>query len=144
MSDQLRRYGNEVWDRFFDFIAPCNESLTQQEVRTELQRRGIDVRPVVTRVQQALEARRARESLAAAKAKRTAIERRVKSVVAPPGESLRASLDQLVSQLPASFQGAYFHKLTKAQTDADLQSLFEDIHRLEALEEDDDAGTDGE
>jgi hypothetical protein len=144
MSDQLRRYGNEVWDRFFDFIAPCNENLTQQEVRAELQRRGIDVRPVVARVQQALESRRARESLAAAKLKRATVEQRVRGVVAPPGESLRASLDQHVARLSEPYQAAYFHKLSKAQTDADLQSLLEDLHRLEALEEDDDGGTDGE
>ena len=49
---------------------------------------------------------------------------------------LRERLQSLIGQkLQGSVQAAYFRKLEHAATDDDLQSLLEDIHRLEALQE---------
>lgn len=143
MSDKLRQYSNEVWDRFFDFISPCDDHQTRQEVQADLQQQGIDVRPAVARVKQALEARRARERLAAARTKRVGLIGSIKGMAIPIGQSLRGSLEEAIARMSGNQQAAYYHKLNKAQSEQDLQSLFEDLCRLEALEEDDDGGPDG-
>lgn len=151
MSGNLRRYSDEVWDRFFDFVFPCEDSLSRQEVQAELQRRRIDVRPALSRVKEALEARRARETLAAARETRLGLTARVSGLAAPigdvpsPGPELRASLQQIISQLSGNEQAAYYHKLEKAASDQDLKSLLDDLHRLDLLNKDeDDGGTSGQ
>jgi len=141
MSSNLRQYSDQVWDRFFDFVFPCDELLTRQEVQAELQRHGVDVRPAIARVREALDAKRAREALDAARQRRSSILKTAQDVTAPVGQALRQSLQQIISRLSGSEQAAYFRKLETAASDGDMQSLLEDLHRLDAISKDDqDAG----
>lgn len=146
MNTDLRRYSDEVWDKFFDFVFPCEDGLTRKEVQAELQRRAIDVRPAVSRVKEALEARRARESLEAERDARAGILAKVHDVnplsrqTSPVAPALRVSLQHIISQLSGDQQAAYYHKLEKAASDDDLRSLVDDLHRLDALEQGDDNG----
>ncbi|MGD0769924.1 MAG: hypothetical protein ABSB42_17200 [Tepidisphaeraceae bacterium] len=136
MSYNLRQYSDEVWDRFFDFVFPCDEKLTRQEVQAELQRQGIDARPAIARVREALEARRAREALTFARESRSDLLTKAKNVSAPVGQALRETLRQIISRLSGSEQAAYFHKLERAASEDDMQSLLEDLHRLDAISKD--------
>jgi hypothetical protein len=90
----------------------------------------------LAKVRLALQATEARAGLEAARAERPKLMERIKQVVAPVAEGLREHLQTLIGQrLQGSVQAAYFRKLEHAATDEDLQSLLEDIYRLEALQE---------
>jgi predicted TIM-barrel fold metal-dependent hydrolase len=135
MSD-LKKVPNPVWDRFFEFVFPCDEQLTRTEVQSELRRLGIDVKRAVSRVHQALASSKAREDLDIAKANRAQVMQKLEHFAAPVVEGLRENLRALIAQrFQGTVQAAYFRKLETAASDADLQSLLEDIHRLEALSE---------
>jgi hypothetical protein len=135
MAD-LKKYSDPIWDRFFGFVFPDDEPAMREEVQKELQRLGLDVKKAVARVQLALQATQARADLKGARAERPRLMERIKQVVAPAVEGLREHLQSLIGQkLQGSVQAAYFRKLEQAATDDDMQSLLEDIYRLEALEE---------
>lgn len=136
MSGELRHYSDEVWDRFFDFVLACDKGLSRDEIRAELKRRGIDAAPAFARVKEALEAVKAREALQHAKIARSSALAKLRPVSAAPGQSLRSTLQELIGRLTGQQQAAYFHKLEKAATDNDLQSLLEDLHRLEDFDSD--------
>lgn len=131
MSGELQHYSDEVWDRFFDFVLACDKGLSRDEVQAELKRKGIDTAAAFARVKEALEAVKAREALAHAKIARSSSLAKLRPVKAAPGQSLRSTLQELIGQLTGQQQAAYFHKLEKAATDNDLQSLLEDLHHLE-------------
>lgn len=135
MAD-LKKFPDPIWDRFFGFVFPDDEPVTREEVQQELQRLGLDVKRAVARVQLALQATQARADLEAARAERPRLMERLRQVVAPVAGGLREHLQALIGQkLQGSVQAAYFRKLEHAATDDDLQSLLEDIYRLEALQE---------
>ncbi len=135
MAD-LTKFPDPIWDRFFGFVFPDDEPATREEVQQELQRLGLDVKRAVARMQLALQATQARADLEAARAERPRLMERIKQVVAPVAGGLREHLQSLIGQkLQGSVQAAYFRKLEHAATDDDLQSLLEDIYRLEALQE---------
>ena len=142
MSD-LKKFTDPVWDRFFDFAFPCDEPMTRLEVQDELRRLGIDVKPAINKVHQALKSARAQTELGAAKARRSTIMEKMKQIVAPTVEGLRDNLRALIStRFQGTTQAAYFRKLESAASEPDLQSLFEDIHKLEAFsDESNDDGT---
>jgi hypothetical protein len=50
----LNEYGNEVWDRFFDFIADDAVELSRDEVKAELREAGIDMAPAYERLRKLL------------------------------------------------------------------------------------------
>lgn len=140
MAD-LKKYPDQVWDRFFGFVFPDDEPATREEVQRELQRLGLDVKRAVARVQLALQATQARADLEAARAQRPKLMEKLSQVVAPMTAGLREHLQALIGQkLQGSVQAAYFRKLEHAATDDDLQSLLEDIYRLEAMQEGADDG----
>ena len=140
MAD-LKRYENSVWDRFFTFAFPEDELATRQQVQSELQRLGLDVRKAVSRVQLALQAKEARADLEAARSKRAGLTEKIKNAIVPLAGGLRERLQGIIGQqLHGAAQAAYFRKLEHAATDDDLQSLLEDLHRLEQLDKDEDDG----
>jgi hypothetical protein len=135
MAD-LSKHTEPTWERFFEFIYPCEESLTREEVQEDLRRLGIDVRNVVNRVQRALAASKGKAELAAARSRRASVLARLQQVAGPAGECLRDRLRGIIAgKTQGSLQAAYFRKLEAAATDEDLQSLLDDIHRLEAMSE---------
>lgn len=62
--NELDRYADEVWDRFFDFVCEPVSALSQEEVRNELTRCGLDITNAVSRVQRALATAKAKNELA--------------------------------------------------------------------------------
>ncbi|MBA4192166.1 MAG: hypothetical protein C0467_29675 [Planctomycetaceae bacterium] len=135
MSD-LKARPAPAWERFFEYLYPCDKEATRAEVREDLSRLGIDVRKAVDRVQKALAAAKGKAMLAEARTQRLSAVARLGQVVPSAPTGLRERLRGLIE---GKFQGteraAYFHKLEAAATDADLESLLTDIHRLEALSE---------
>ncbi len=132
--NKLDRYADEVWDRFFDFVSEPVSALSQEEVRDELTRYGLDITNAVSRVQRALATAKAKNELAAAREKRISIVEKLTSVVAPKIEGLRERLDEMIAgKLKGSVQAAYFRKLEGAADEDDLRRLMDDIERLDAL-----------
>ncbi|MCO6042703.1 hypothetical protein NG895_02175 [Aeoliella sp. ICT_H6.2] len=136
----LGRFGDDVWDRFFDEVTPSVEIMTPTEVDSELKKRGIDVTNAVARVHRAVASAKARAQLEQARNARPGIVKKLSGLVAPPVGSLRQTVNDLIAgRLHGSLQGAYFRKLEQAADENDLRALMEDIERLEALTEDNDA-----
>jgi DNA polymerase III delta prime subunit len=134
MSDP-HRYDNRVWDRFFDLLYPCDEAVTPETARAELQRAGIDMRRASSRLQQMIEAKRAQERLVQARASRAGVMDTMRGIVGPKVENLRASLDDFIGRnFSGEAQVAHYHKLQKAASEEDLQSLLDDLTRVTALE----------
>src|SRR5262249_56475132 len=61
----VERFDDSVWDRFFDFL--YGEGPSAQEAQERLRLLGIDVTPAVRKVQDALQASRARARFEAAR-----------------------------------------------------------------------------
>ena len=132
--NELDRYADEVWDRFFDFVSEPVSDLSQQEVSEDLMRCGLDITKAVSRVQRALATAKAKNELAIARKKRTSIVDKLTSVVAPKVDGLRERLDEMIAgKLKGSVQAAYFRKLEEAADEDDLRRLMDDIERLDAL-----------
>lgn len=139
MTRKIDEYSNEVWDHFFDFVAPPLEEMTIAEVRSELKARKIDTTKAMARVREAVATAKARAELEAARIKRPGIVERLSAVVAPKLEGLREQLDQVIAKsLQGEVQLAYFRKLQEAADEQDLSRLMDDIARLDALADDDD------
>ncbi|GMU82486.1 MAG: hypothetical protein IPM64_17005 [Phycisphaerales bacterium] len=132
---KLDQFDDRVWDRFFDFVTPDVEQMSISEVDAELRRAGIDIRPALARVNQALETRRARETLARARAERPSAIRRLAGTVLGQIDNARDRLESLIAaRVPAAQRAVYLRKLEKVATDADVESLLEDLARLEELD----------
>lgn len=144
MAD-LKRHPDPAWERFFEFLFPCavdsEERLTREEVQADLRRLGVDVTKAASRVQQAVLAAKGKAELANARAKRLGVMRGFNQVVVPSESNLRTRLKDIISgKFAGTEQALYFRKLETAATDEDLQSLLEDIHRLDAISEVEDGG----
>jgi hypothetical protein len=148
MSD-FSRFQTPAWDQFYDFVCDCEDELTDEQVREELRRRGIDTKRAFGKVQQALRSAKARAELEAAKRSRLTIlerVRRLKLKLPELGDSLddvkRALFDRLQGRIEV--QGTFFRKLEAAASEEDLRSLLEDAQLLDILgKEDPDDGTQG-
>ncbi len=134
MSD-LSRFADPVWDRFFDFVFAEDARLSRAEVQEELRRYGIDVGPAFARIQRALKAQDARDQLTRARSARAAALERFSQVVAPKAAALRESLRSMIERLSGEQQPVYLRKLEKAASDEDLQSLLDDLYRLESFDQ---------
>lgn len=133
-NDSLHNY--PVWDRLLELLYPCDENLTGEEVDAEIARLGIDMKPAFRRLHKIIEAQRAKAQFAVAKELRTTIGERIRDVVAPKFDDLRKRVSEFVGKMKGDkTQLAYFHKLEKAATEEDLQSLLDDLEKLEALKE---------
>ena len=135
MSDELR-HKYPVWDRFFLLLYPCNESVTNEEVDKELDRLGIDMQPAFQRLHKMIDVQRARTKLAGAGNIRASLCEKLQNLVAPRMEDLRNGVRSMIGKLKGDqMQMAYFHKLEGAATEEDLQSLLDDLEKLEAMQE---------
>jgi hypothetical protein len=138
MSD-LKRYDNEVWDKFFEFISSADEALTRAEVQADLRRLGIDITRAFGKVKLALQVNKAKADLEAARVQRPRLIQKLRQVVLHSVEKPREYFQKLIAEkVPGTLQPAYYRKLESAASDEDLKSLFEDIERLDALSEEPD------
>ncbi|MCC7333851.1 MAG: hypothetical protein IT422_02070 [Pirellulaceae bacterium] len=135
MSDDIR-YKYPVWDHLFTLLYPCDESVTNEEVKEDLARLGIDMKPAFQRLHKMIEVQRAKAQFASAKAKRATIGESIHGVVAPRFDDLRQRVNDFVGKMKGDeAQLAYFHKLESAASEEDLQSLLDDLEKLEAIQE---------
>ncbi len=135
MSDRTPYDSDRVWDRFFDLLYPCDEKVTPEVARAELQRVGVDMKRAYSRLHEMIEAKRAQQRLADARATRGSLLGTIRDVVGPTMENLGATLDDFIRRnFPGEQQAVHFHRLQKAASPEDLQSLLDDLTRLAALE----------
>lgn len=133
-SDSLHNY--PIWDRLFELLYPCDENLTDNEVDAEIARLGIDMKPAFRRLHKMIEAQRAKAQFATAKERRTAIAEQIRDVAAPRFDDLRKQVRDSVGRMKGDkAQLTYFHKLETAASEEDLQSLLDDLEKLEVLKE---------
>lgn len=133
MSD-LQAQNKQVWDRLFNLLYACDESITDVEVDADLQQAGIDMRPAFRRMHEIIEQRQARQQFARAGETRQSIIDKLRGVVGPKVTDLREGAREFIDRVfsgPEQF--AHFHKLEKAATDEDLQSLMDDLTKLAEL-----------
>ncbi len=125
----------EVWDRFIELIYPINESFDEEQIDKDLERHGINVDSALVRMNSMVERFQVKKNLAEAGEKRATLSEKVRDIIAPPLENLRSGIKELVNDLSEQKQLAYFHKLEEAASEEDLQSLMDDIRKLDALDE---------
>ena len=135
MSDDLR-HKYPIWDRLFLLLYPCDDSVTNAVVDEELERLGIDMKPAFQRLHNMIESQRARANLARAGETRASLCEQIHNVVAPRMADLRNGVKSMIGKLKGDqAQLAYFHKLEGAATEEDLQSLLDDLEKLETMQE---------
>lgn len=142
MSD-LQPSDNLVWDRLFELLFECDETLSDEQVEDELKHAGIDSHRGLREFQAIIEQHRARTQFAQAGDLRASMIEKLRGVVTPAVTDLRGGIRGLIERaFSGEAQVAHFQKLERAHTDADLQTLYEDLTRLAALQEakDDDGG----
>jgi len=133
MSD-LEAYDNKVWDRLFELLHARDETITDTEVGDELRQAGIDMHPAFRRLHEMIEQRKARQQYAQAREVRTLMMEKLRPVVGPKVDDVRAGLRELIDRVfSGPEQVAHYHKLEKAATDEDLQSLLDDLTKLAEL-----------
>lgn len=138
MSDQ-QQLQRETWERFVDFLYPCGETMTSLEIDDCIGEFGIDIEPGFAHFQELIERRRRQVRLECAGQQRESLRERVSSVVAPKFDDLKERVRGLVESSDDKNQRlAYFHKLEKAESETDLQSLLDDLEKLDAISEFDD------
>lgn len=130
-----KRYSTQVWDRLFEMIYACDESLSDAEIDADLQRERIDVRPAIRHVQQLIEHSKARERLAKAPGARLSLMDKLTGIVAPQVENLRDGIRQFIDRFPAQAQVAHYQRLEKASSEEELQTLMDDLTKLAAMRE---------
>lgn len=133
MSD-LHAYDNKVWDRLFDLLYAQDEVVADSELDAELRQANIDMRPAFRRLHEMIEEKQARKKLARAQQIRVSITEKLRHVVSPKVSDMRAGVREFIDRV---FSGpehvAHYHKLERAATDEDLESLLNDLTRLAEL-----------
>lgn len=134
MSDQARE--NQTWDRLFEFLTCFDEPVSDAEIDAELRRCGIDMQPAFRQLHKMVESHRAKARLAAAREARGSIFEKVRDIIAPKADDLRTGIRSLIDKaVQGQEQLAYFHKLEKAASEEDLQSLLDDLEKLATFRE---------
>lgn len=132
MSD-LKQLPDVAWDRLFEFLQPNVSEMTDGEVRVELKKAHIDISPVVRRVQQAIEAKKARACYESARQVRQNVLIRLKEI----GPYTSASAQDRIAKVREALQHQYAnaaYKLEHSLSDKDLESILTDLERLDEME----------
>jgi uncharacterized phage infection (PIP) family protein YhgE len=133
---------SDILRALHEFAREAEEDVAKKprnDVQNELKRRGIDAAPLIANVKQQLAKAKANAELAAARAKReSAINARLKAIyskIDEAPEALRRRWQKLLAEDPA----VAFSKFEEA-TDADLQSLLNDLDLLDKPNDKDSTG----
>jgi hypothetical protein len=133
MSD-LQPHNRQIWDRLFGMLYACDENVTDAEVDADLQQAGVDMRPAFRRLHDLIEQKKARQQFAQARQTRQSMMDKVYGVVGPNVTELRDGVREFIERVfSGPEQVAHYHKLEKAATEEDLQSLMDDLSRLAEL-----------
>ena len=124
------------WDKLFDSLDSEDESASIEAVESALKGRGIDVERVKKTVLAAVRKARARAQLEQAASGLAQAKKKLGDATIPC-ESIKSVEEMIERQGDPALQQLYFSKLKQAASNADLQSLIEDLRRLDVLEGDD-------
>lgn len=125
------------WDKLFDSLADSVDDSTEsvEAIEFELKGRGVDVDRVKRTVLEAVEKARAKSDLERAAAWLAQVKRSmVGNLAAMPSESIKNARELIESRCDPALHALYFSKLKQVASDADLQSLIQDLQMLELLE----------
>ena len=132
MNDQTRpRTAADVLRDLHSFIAdaPLNiDSLSDEQIRSELKKRRIDSAPSFRAIHDLLDDHIASEELALARRNRM---KKLEERSSPPSlvEGVRDKIQSLIKNLNPQLAGVYWSKYQTAEEE-DLQSLYEDLEAL--------------
>ena len=133
MSD-LEPHDQTAWDRLFYLLYTCDENVTDAEVDADLEQAGVDMRPAFKRLHAMIEQKRARQQFAQARMTRQSMMDNLRGVVGPQVTELREGVREFIGRVfSGPEQVAHYHKLEKAATEEDLQSLLDDLTKLAEL-----------
>jgi len=141
MTDRFPNLDRVLCDNLFSFIYPDEINMTDEEIQAELQLSNIDMRPAIEKLDMALnfcnEKQKAQAEFKTARERRLSLLEKFKQIKIPNLPARRNVLQEMIAQLlNAPEQATYFRKLEEAASEQDLQSLLEDILRLESLDQD--------
>jgi hypothetical protein len=123
------------WDKLFDSLNSEDETASIEAVESELKGRGIDVERVKRTVLDAVRKAQARADLEQAASGLAQAKQKLGNATIP-SESIKTVEEMIKRQHDPALQQLYFSKLKQAASSADLQSLIEDLRRLDLLEGD--------
>lgn len=133
MAD-LSKYDDTVWDRYFSFVSSDEDAMAPSDVKAILQSLGIDVRPSISQITQAIQAQIQRTQLERAKRIRPSLTRDILSISASLRDTAMKDLKELISSIASvSQQAILFRSLEDAHNEEDIRSLLDDIERLNSL-----------
>jgi len=141
MKGNLEHFDANLCKKLFDFIYPDEGEMTRSEVQTELQRLNIDMKPIMEKLDMALnfyhQKQKAQAELRLAREKRPSLIDKIKQIKLPSYQYLRDEIQNRIAQhLSDPLQATYFHKLEEAASEQDLKTLLDDILVLESLSKD--------
>ena len=141
MTNRFTNLDKVLCDKLLNFIYPDESNMTDDEIQAELQRLKIDMRPEIEKLNMALnfcnEKQKAQAKYKTAREKRLSLLENFKQIKIPNLPVQRNVLQEMIAQLlNAPLKATYSRKLEEAASEQDLQSLLEDILRLESLDRD--------
>lgn len=141
MTNRFTNLDKVLCDKLLNFIYPDESNMTDEEIQAELQRLKIDMRPAIAKLNMALnfcnEKQKAQAKYKTAREKRLSLLEKFKQIKIPNLPVQRNVLQEMIAQLlNAPLKATYSRKLEEAASEQDLQSLLEDILRLESLDRD--------
>lgn len=141
MTNRFTNLDKVLCDKLLNFIYPDESNMTDEEIQAELQRLKIDMRPAIEKLNMALnfcnEKQKAQAKYKTAREKRLSLLEKFKQIKIPNLPVQRNVLQEMIAQfLNAPLKTTYSRKLEEAASEQDLQSLLEDILRLESLDRD--------
>ena len=141
MTNRFTNLDRVLCDKLLNFIYPDESNMTDEEIQAELQRLKIDMRPAIAKLNMALnfcnEKQKAQAKYKTAREKRLSLLENFKQIKIPNLPVQRNVLQEMIAQLlNAPLKATYSRKLEEAASEQDLQSLLEDILRLESLDRD--------
>jgi hypothetical protein len=125
------RFDDALWDRFFDFIAPDVQEMSESEIDQHLARIGLDMTAAFGRLSRLLESQRLQARLATAADERTSFLARLETTAFERIEGAIAKVRALADRLAPEQRAVFFHKLEKVVTEEDAQGILEDFKALE-------------
>lgn len=141
MTDRFANLDRALCDKLLGFIYPDESNMTDEEIRAELQRLKIDMRPSTEKMDMALnfcsQKQKAQAELRIAREKRPSLIDKIKHIKLPSFQCLRDEIQSRIAQhLSNPLQATYFRKLEETASEQDLKTLLEDILILESLNKD--------
>jgi hypothetical protein len=139
-----RKGGRGALERLYDFLEAREEDVTSlplERVLKDLKKDRIDPAPLVDMVQEYLAKAQAAETLMRAREERRrvdALRPRVSAVTTIEGLRERARRVTATLSGPQLEAAAVFHRKLEGATDADVQSMLDDLELLEKLGQQDD------